>query len=72
MSQLHHCNSYNLFLSFKVVYNNYKTIAHSGKKKVARIRRISSHMVAELSAFGIEQGNPFRDCIDSLLIDWEW
>ncbi len=33
-------------------------------KKVERIRRIPSHGVAALSAIGIEQGNPFRDCID--------
>ncbi len=33
-----------------------------------RIRKIPSHLVAALSALGIEQGNPFRDCIDSLLI----
>ena len=42
---------------------------HSGKKKVERIRRIPSHGVAALRAFGIDRGNPFRDCIDSLLID---
>ena len=29
-----------------------------------------SHWVAALSAFGIDQVNPFRDCIDSLLIDF--
>ncbi len=40
-------------------------------KKVERIRRIPSHGVAALSAVGIEQGNPFRDCIDSLLSDLE-
>ncbi len=44
---------------------------HSGRKNVERIRRIPSHGVAALSAFGIEEGNPFRDCIDSLLIDLE-
>ncbi len=44
---------------------------HSGKKKVERIRRIPFHRVAALDAFGIEGGNPFRDCIDSLLIDLE-
>ena len=38
-------------------------------KKVERIRRIPSHGVAALSAFGIEEGNPFRDCIDSLTIE---
>ena len=42
---------------------------HSGKKKVERIRRIPSHGVAALLAFGFDQANPFRDCIDSLLID---
>ncbi len=42
---------------------------HPGKKKVERIRRIPSHGVAALRAFGIDQANPFRDCIDSLLID---
>ena len=41
------------------------------QKEVERIRRIPSHGVAALRAFGIEQGNPFRDCIDSLLIDLE-
>ena len=44
---------------------------HSGKKNVERIRIIPSHGVAALSAFGIEGGNPFRDCIDNLLIDLE-
>ena len=44
---------------------------HSGKKKVEWNRRIPFHRVAALSAFGIEEGNPFRDCIDSLLIDLE-
>ncbi len=39
------------------------------QKKVERIRRIPSHGVAALRAFGIDRGNPFRDCIDSLLID---
>ncbi len=48
----------------------YLTI-HSGEKKVKRIRRIPYHGVAALSAFGIEEGNPFRDWIDSLLIDLE-
>ncbi len=28
-------------------------------------------MGLQQSAFGIEEGNPFRDCIDSLLIDLE-
>ncbi len=37
---------------------------HSGKKKVERIRRIPPQRVAALSAFGIEQGNAFRDCIE--------
>ena len=46
--------------------NNYhwNCVVHSGKKKDERIRRIPSHGVAALSAFGIEQGNPFRDCMD--------
>ncbi len=44
---------------------------HSGKKKVEWIRRIPFHGVAALSAFGIEEGNPFRDCLNSLLIDLE-
>ncbi len=44
-------------------------ILHSGKKNVERIRRTPSHGVATLGAFGIDQGNPFRDYIDSLLID---
>ncbi len=35
------------------------------KKKVERIRRMPSHGVAALSDFGIEQGHPFRVCIDS-------
>ncbi len=39
------------------------------KKNVERIRRIPSHGVAALRAFGIDQRTPFRDCIDSLLID---
>ncbi len=34
------------------------------QKKVEWIRRIPLHGVAALSAFGIEEGNPFRDCID--------
>ncbi len=42
---------------------------HSGKENVERIRRIPSRGVAALRAFGIDRGNPFRDCIDSLLID---
>ena len=49
---------------------SYKVL-HSGKKKVETIWRIPSHGVAVLGAFGIEGGNPFRDCIDSLLIDLE-
>ena len=40
-------------------------------KKVERNRRIPSHGVAALSAFGIEEETPFRDCIGSLLIDFE-
>ncbi len=44
------------------------TYIHSGKKKVETIRRIPSKRVAALSAFGIEKGNPFKDCIDC--IDW--
>ena len=44
---------------------------HSAKNKVERIRRIPPHGVAALSTFGNEQGNPFRDCIDSLQIDLE-
>ncbi len=39
------------------------------KIKSERIRRIPSHGVAALRAFGIDRGNPLRDCIDSLLID---
>ncbi len=35
------------------------------------MRKIPSHGVAALSAFGIKEGNTFRDCIDSLLIDLE-
>ena len=46
-------------------------ILHSGKIKVEWIRRIPFHGVAASSAFGIEEGNPFRDCIDSLLIHLE-
>ncbi len=42
-------------------------VCHTLSKKVERIRRIPSHGVA----FGIEQGNPFRDYIGSLLIDLE-
>ena len=45
--------------------------AYTLTKKVEWIRRIAFHRVAALSAFGIEVGNPFRDCIDSLLIDLE-
>ncbi len=41
------------------------------KKKVEWIRRIPFHRVAALGAFGIEELDPFRDCIDSLLIDLE-
>ena len=48
-------------------YPHFKDIAHYGKKN-ERLRRTLSHGVAALSAFGIEQGNPFRDFIDSLLI----
>ncbi len=44
---------------------------HSSKKIGERIRRIPFHGVAALRAFGIEEGNAFRDCIDSLLIDLE-
>ncbi len=44
---------------------------HTLAKKVERIRRMPSHGVAALSASGIEKRNPFRDCIDSLLIDLE-
>ena len=36
------------------------------QKKVEQIGRIPSHGVAALSAFGIEEGNPFRDCIVKL------
>ncbi len=42
-----------------------------GKEMVERIRRIPSHRVAALSAFGIAQADHFRDCIGSLLIDLE-
>ncbi len=42
---------------------------HSDKNKVEWIMRIPSHRVAALRAFGIDRGNPFRDCIDNLLID---
>ncbi len=42
------------------------------QKKVEWTRRIPFHRVAALSAFGIEEGNPFRDCIDSLLIDFDY
>ncbi len=44
---------------------------HSGKKKVERIRRMPCNGIAALGAFGIAEGNPFRDCIGSLLIDLE-
>ncbi len=46
-------------------------MVHSGKKIVEWIRRIPFHGVAALSAFGIEEDNPFRDCIDRLLIGLE-
>ncbi len=39
------------------------------QRKVEWIRRLPSHRVAASSTLGIEEGNPFRDCIDSLLID---
>ncbi len=42
---------------------------HTLAKKVERIGRISFHWVAASSVFGIEEENPFRDCIDSLLVD---
>ncbi len=40
---------------------------HSGKK-VERMRRIPSHWVAALSAFKIEQVNPFRDWKSEVLL----
>ena len=43
--------------------------SHTVGKKVERIGRVPFHGVAALSAFGIEQGNPFRDGIESILID---
>ena len=48
----------------KVTCNVIPRPYHTLVKKVEWIRRIPFHGVATLSAFGIEEGNPFRDCID--------
>ena len=68
------CGQLNTFLGeckWHSSSNSYDELLHSGKKKVEWIKRILSHGVAAWNTFEMDQGNPFRDCIDSLLIDLE-